>query len=165
MNLAVLNFKIKVIKMKQKEFLILFFAIVFLTANSSLVSGQSCPGHRDDALLSVEIILKHPQFQEIRNETGLQLTSIEEVTPVTNESVCQQLQSLLRVNGGDLGPQLTRTDLIPFFYKTANRYFISYEPEKQPGLDPETGHYRISTGWSEFYVLDHEFNVLGRYMI
>ena len=151
--------------MKQKDFIILFFSIVLLFVSSSSVFSQSCPGHRDDALLSVEIILKHPQFQEIRNETGLQASTIEEVSPVTNESVCQQLQSLLRVNGGDLGPKLTRTDLIPFFYKTANRYFISYEPENEPGLDPETGHYRINTGWSVFYVLDYDFNVLGSYMI
>lgn len=151
--------------MKNITFSILYIITFSLVGGFNAAYSQNCPEPREDAFNTIERILNHPQFQEIRDETGLQSTSIDEVGPVTNESVCQQLQSLLRVNGGDLGPQVTRTDLIPFFYKTANRYFITYEPEHQPGLDPETGYYRISTGWSVFYVLDHDFNVLGRYMI
>ncbi|TVR30327.1 MAG: hypothetical protein EA390_08415 [Balneolaceae bacterium] len=143
----------------------LLLTVIFLTLTSIPVYGQVCPEPRDDAFNTVERILNHPQYERIQNETGLQITSIEEVSPVANESTCQQLQLMLRVNGGDLGPQLTRTDLIPFFYKSDNRYFISYKSENEPGMDPETGYYRVVSGWTVFYVLNNEFNVLGRYMI
>jgi len=151
--------------MKSITLSILFTITFSLAVNFNTAFGQNCPEPREDALNTVERILDHPQYETIRIETGLQSTSTEEISPVTTESVCQHLQSLLRVNGGDLGPQLARTDLIPFFYKTNNRYFINYKSENEPGLDPETGYYRVVSGWSVFYVLDNEFNVLGRYMI
>ena len=109
----------------------------------------TCPLGLDRARSMVENFLTNPNLADARQETGTTSLSVDQIQPVSDPDVCQQL-------GADYSSQnISDYDLA--FYKAGNRYFVTLLLKQSD--DPDI----VTTGLSMIDIYTADLNFIKGY--
>ena len=101
--------------------------------------------------LALSLFYAAETYQDYRQQLGVSTgdLSLEEIVPVSDDTICQQLES--HIMASDQYHETTKNQSKVYFKneQTGRHFFVSYTKPAQPGW---------STG---VYILDENFNKLG----